>query len=155
MSTEELPDCRTLGRTAAWLAKQVELGLAEVDLTLPQYRILGLLDESPAVSSDLADLLAVRPPTVTAVVDGLVNRQLVERRTDQSDRRRVDHALTPLGRLLLSEADDAVHARLHGIADSLTEPAERDAAFHGLALWRRAFGATVRTRRAARAQVAR
>jgi long-chain acyl-CoA synthetase len=71
---------RTLGRTAAWLAKQVEIGLSSAELSLPQYRVLGLLDESSAVSSDLAERLAVRPPSVTAIVDGLVARGLVERR---------------------------------------------------------------------------
>jgi len=52
---------RTLGRTAAWLGKQVEIGLGTADLSLPQYRVLGLLDERSAVSSDLAERLAVRP----------------------------------------------------------------------------------------------
>ena len=102
----------SLGRTAAWLGKQVEIGLGTVDLSLPQYRVLGLLDEHSAVSSDLAERLAVRPPTVTAVVDGLVARGLVERRTVVTDRRLVDHVLTAEGRRLLAAADNAVHARL-------------------------------------------
>ncbi len=132
-------DTRTLGRTAAWLAKQVELGLASVDLSLPQYRVLGLLDQRSAVSSDLAERLAVRPPTVTAVVDGLVVRGLVERRTVRADRRLVDHALTRGGRRVLGEADAAVQARLEEIAGCLGDPDETRRAFEGLALWRRAF----------------
>jgi len=130
---------RTLGRTAAWLAKQVEIGLGSVDLSLPQYRILGLLDESSAVSSDLAQRLAVRPPTITAVVDGLVIRGLVERRTVEGDRRRVDHVLTEEGHRVLDEADAAIDARLHEIADSLGDPAVTEEAFCGLAGWRRAL----------------
>ena len=130
---------RTLGRTAAWLAKQVELGLATVDLSLPQYRILGMLDGSSAVSSDLAERLAVRPPTVTAVVDGLVNRGLVERRAVENDRRRVDHVLTEQGCRLLDEADAAVNARLYEIAGHLGSEVETDRAFEGLSLWRRAL----------------
>jgi long-chain acyl-CoA synthetase len=130
---------RTLGRTAAWLAKQVELGLATVDLSLSQYRILGMLDGSSAVSSDLAERLAVRPPTVTAVVDGLVTRGLVERRTVENDRRRVDHVLTAQGCRLLDEADSAVNARLCGIAGHLGSEADSDRAFEGLSLWRRAL----------------
>ena len=129
----------TLGRTAAWLAKQVEIGLGSVDLSLPQYRILGLLDESSAVSSDLAQRLAVRPPTITAVVDGLVIRGLVERRTVEGDRRRVDHVLTEEGHRVLDEADAAIDARLHEIADSLGDPAVTEEAFCGLAGWRRAL----------------
>jgi len=38
------------GRTVAWLAKQVEIALTDVDLSLSQYRILGVLVEGSAVS---------------------------------------------------------------------------------------------------------
>jgi long-chain acyl-CoA synthetase len=130
---------RTLGRTAAWLGKQVEIGLSTVDLSAPQYRVLGLLDERSAVSSDLAERLAVRPPTVTAVVDGLVARGLVERRTVVADRRLVDHVLTAEGRRLLARADAAVQQRLEEIAGCLGDPGEVHAAFSGLATWRQAF----------------
>jgi long-chain acyl-CoA synthetase len=136
------PERRTLGRTAAWLAKQIELGLASVDLSLPQYRILGILDSSSAVSSDLAQRLAVRPPTITAVVDGLVTRGLVERRTVESDRRQVDHVLTDHGRRLLDEADAALDQRLCWIAGHLDNPSDTDRAVEGLALWGPAILAT-------------
>jgi long-chain acyl-CoA synthetase len=132
-------DPRTLGRTAAWLAKQVEIGLGTVDLSLPQYRILGMLDESSAVSSDLAERLAVRPPTITAVVDGLVARGLVERRTVATDRRRVDHVLTRDGRRVLDAADRAVHDRLREIAATAGDPEATRRAFDGLVVWREAL----------------
>ena len=45
---------RGAGRTVAWLAKQAELGLATLDLSLAQYRVLGLLSEGSAVSSAVA-----------------------------------------------------------------------------------------------------
>jgi long-chain acyl-CoA synthetase len=134
-------ECRTLGRTAAWLAKQVELGLASADLSLPQYRVLGFLDGSPAVSSDLAERLAVRPPSVTAVVDGLVARGLVERRDVVTDRRQVDHVLTPTGRRALDDADAAVSARLRDIASCLGDEIESERAFGGLLAWRKALRA--------------
>jgi DNA-binding MarR family transcriptional regulator len=143
-------ECRTVGRTAAWLAKQVELGLASVDLSLPQYRVLGLLDGSSAVSSDLAERLAVRPPSVTSVVDGLVTRGLVERRDVVADRRQVDHVLTNAGRRTLDEADAAVTARLRDIAACLDDEMEAELAFNGLLAWRRAFGAYRLARRSAR-----
>ena len=145
-----LEDRRTLGRTAAWLAKQVEIGLGTVDLSLPQYRVLAMLEETSALSSDLAERLAVRPPTVTAVVDGLVTRGLVERRTVEGDRRRVDHVLTDAGREVLARADTAVDARLYEIAGHLDSPADTEQALCGLALWRRALVASRLARRAAR-----
>ncbi len=129
----------TIGRTAAWLAKQVEIGLGSVDLSLPQYRILGLLDEHSAVSSVLAERLAVRPPTITAVVDGLVARGLVERRAVEGDRRRVGHVLTPGGLALLRQADAAIEDRLRVVTDAMDDPAAAEEAFCGLARWRRAL----------------
>jgi long-chain acyl-CoA synthetase len=123
------------------LAKQVELALVSADLSLPQYRILGLLTEGSAVSSALAERLAVRPPSITAVVDGLVTRGLVKRGHAEGDRRRVTHVLTAKGEKLLERANEAVDSRLAGIAGSL-ETAELTArALEGLELWRHAMAA--------------
>jgi len=127
------------GRTAAWLAKQVELGLATVDLTLPQYRILWLLDYGPSVSSALANRLAVSPPSVTSVVDGLVARGLVQRRHDQADRRQVAHVLTPEGRSTLEAAARAVDDRLAEIAPCLPNGRLAERAEASLELWQRAM----------------
>ena len=132
-------DRRRIGRTAAWLAKQVEIGLGSVDLSLPQYRILGLLDEHSEVSSVLAERLAVRPPTVTAVVDGLVARGLVERRPVEGDRRQVGHVLTSEGLAILHQADAAIEARLLVVTDAMEDPVATEEAFRGLASWRRAL----------------
>ena len=136
-----LPGPPAIGRTAAWLAKQVELALVTVDLSLPQYRILGLLTEGSAVSSALAERLAVRPPSITAVVDGLVNRGLVERKHTEDDRRRVAHVLTTKGEKLLATANEAVDSRLAGIAGSLASEELTARALEGLSLWRDAMAA--------------
>src|ERR1700722_9042217 len=132
---------KKVGRTAAWLGKQVEIGLATADLSAPQYRVLGLLDEKSAVSSDLAERLGVPPPSVTAIIDGLVARGLVERRHVVSDRRQVDHVLTDSGRQALDAADAAVAGRLGDLAGCVDAPAESERAFDGLVAWRNAFGA--------------
>jgi long-chain acyl-CoA synthetase len=126
------------GRIAARLARQVEVGLGEADLTLPQYRILTFLGEGTAVASKLADHLAVSRPTVTAVVDGLVARGLVERSHREDDRRRVRHALTPAGRQVLEVADRSVDARLREIAGHL-DADEAEAALRSLESWRQAL----------------
>src|SRR5580698_2968604 len=123
------------GRTAARLARQVELALSEVDLSLPQYRILILLDEGKVAASALADKLAVSRPSVTAVVDGLVTRGLVERHHDPDDRRRVGHDITGGGRQLLKLGDEAVDRRLNEIASMIVTPGPGDA-FKGLDYWR-------------------
>ena len=83
----------------ARLARQVELALATVDLTLPQYRVLGILGGGPEASSVLAEKLAVSRPSVTGVVDGLVVPRPRPRAThDAVDRRRIGIELTGDGR---------------------------------------------------------
>src|SRR5207249_3704552 len=127
-------------RAAARLAKHVEIALDEVELSLPQYRVLALLTAGAEAGSALASKLAVSPPSVTALVDGLVNRGLVERRPDVLDRRRVSHLLTDKGRRALADADTAVDARLVDLASHL-EPRERAKAMAGLHLWHEALDA--------------
>jgi len=109
------------GRTIARLARQVECAVASVDLTLSQYRVLGILDEGREAASALAEKLAVSRPSVTGVVDGLVARHLVHRGPADGDRRRVDIDLTDNGRQLLAAADAAVDARLDRILELLSE----------------------------------
>src|SRR3954454_22327980 len=94
-------------RAVARLAKQVEVALAPLDLSLPQYRVLALLGEGSSASSVLARRLAVSAPTVTSVVDGLVARGLVEREADPEDRRRLTLLLTRDGAKLLAAGDAA------------------------------------------------
>jgi long-chain acyl-CoA synthetase len=106
----------TAPRAAARLAKHLETALATVDLSLPQYRLLGYLAGGEAAASVLAGDLAVTRPSITALVDGLVARSLIQRRADESDRRRVTHMLTDEGREVLGRADDAITARLEDIA---------------------------------------
>jgi DNA-binding MarR family transcriptional regulator len=91
----------------------------------------------------------VSRPNVTAIVDGLVERQLVERLTDPDDRRRVRHALTAAGRAALAAADESVDERLLAIAEQLP-PAKARRAVTGLGLWTDALDAARRARVAAR-----
>ena len=107
------------GRTIARLARQVELAVSSLDLTLSQYRVLGILGDGQEAASALAEKLAVSRPSVTGVVDGLVARGLVCRGPRGSDRRRVDVGLTDEGRHILAAADVAVEARLAEIARHL------------------------------------
>jgi long-chain acyl-CoA synthetase len=138
------------GRVVARLARQVEVAVASVDLTLPQYRVLILLGEGKEAASALAEKLAVSRPSVTGVVDGLVARGLVERDHDPEDRRRVGHDLTDRGRRLLERADAEVEARLSEIAAHRPDGAA--AAFAGLGPWREALDAYRAARRERRAR---
>ena len=126
------------GRVLARLAKHVDLALATVDLTLSQYRLLSFLADGEAASSRLAGLMAISPPSVTSVVDGLVARGLVERRPDPSDRRRQSLVLTASGRAALVEADGAVGERLEGLLAFL-DGSRSEVARDALGDWRDAL----------------
>lgn len=129
------------GRVAAWLSKRVEVALGTVDLTLPQFRVLGILAEGSSAASGLADRLAVRPPSITALIDGLVARGLVDRRQEEDDRRRVALRLTKEGEQILTEADRAVDEYIASLAGYL--PTKEEAmALRSLELWGRAMVAS-------------
>jgi long-chain acyl-CoA synthetase len=121
-STQSAPCAPTHpGHTLARLARQVELSVATVNLTLAQYRVLAILGDGCEAASVLADKLAVSRPSVTGVVDGLVTRGLVRRDHTDDDRRRIDVGLTDAGRVLLADADAAVEQRMERIDQLLGE----------------------------------
>jgi long-chain acyl-CoA synthetase len=126
------------GRVAAWLSKRVEVALNEVDLTLPQFRVLGILAEGSNASSGLAHRLAVRPPSVTALIDGLVARNLVERKHEEGDRRRISLLLTRGGEQILAEANRTLDAYIGSIAATLP-PEDEAVALRSLELWGQAL----------------
>ena len=128
------PAAGNYGRIAAWLSKRVEMALALMDLTLPQYRVMGILAEGSAAASGLADRLAVRPPSITAIIDGLVARGLVDRKQEDTDRRRVAVRLTDEGKRVYEAADRSVDEHLSAIASCL--PSKEEAmALRSLQLW--------------------
>jgi long-chain acyl-CoA synthetase len=127
-----------IGRIAAWLSKVVELSLASVDLSMPQYRVLAILAGGSAAASGLAKSLDVRPPSVTALIDGLVARGLVDRRQEDSDRRRVALRITEEGTRVVAEADIAVNEQLAHIAAYLPSKDEV-MALRALELWGKAL----------------
>jgi long-chain acyl-CoA synthetase len=128
------------GRAAAWLARTMEVAVGTAELTLPQYRTLGILAEGSSAASRLAERLAVRPSSITAVVDGLVARGLVERRPEEGDRRRVSLRLTPQGARTLARADQAADSCLEEIAGHLPDR-DQATALGSLPLWGQAMTA--------------
>jgi long-chain acyl-CoA synthetase len=144
----------SIGRTTARLARQLELALASVDLSLAQYRLLLQLGEGAEASTALARKLAVSAPSVTAVVDGLAQRGAVVRSQSEADRRRVSLALTDAGRVLLEAAETAVRVRLEEIASAPGDPLRAEEALNSLALWGDALEADRAQRIARRATVA-
>jgi long-chain acyl-CoA synthetase len=95
---------------------------AASDLTLPQYRLLVMVAGGDQRASKLAGRLALSKPTVTAAVDGLVERGLLIRSEVPCDRRAVDLSLTDEGRRALAATDAAISERLARVLDRCADP---------------------------------
>jgi DNA-binding MarR family transcriptional regulator len=95
---------------------------AATELTLPQYRLLVMVAGGDQRASTLAGRLALSKPTVTAVVDGLVERGFLIRTEASGDRRAVDLSLTPAGYDTLRATDAAMGARLAWILAHCDDP---------------------------------
>ena len=113
------PAIRTLSR----LARVLERGCADGDLSLPQYRLLAMVASGGQRSTALAERLAVAKPTVTAMVDSLVERGLLCRSDVAGDRRAVRITITVPGRRALRQAEAAIGLRLDGLLDRVTDRA--------------------------------
>ena len=133
-------------RGAALLAKQVERALGDADLTMPQYRLLGLLEKGDATATFAAERLAVSPPSVTAIVDGLVARSLVARGSVEGDKRRVELCITEEGTAALGRADEVIERRLREIAENGPSGEDLEAALHALGWWAEAVRTTLTSR---------
>jgi DNA-binding MarR family transcriptional regulator len=94
-------------------------------LSVPQFRSLGYLSrEAGASLSDVAEHVGLTLPSMSKMIDGLVERRLVCRGISTRDRRRITLALSALGRATLQRARGRTQARVAEMLDALSE-AER------------------------------
>ncbi len=76
----------------------------DLELTMPQFKLLLLIASGKGFRvGDLALKLGVTAPTVTSILDRLVEQGLVRREDDPTDRRLVIARLTGQGRNLLQQ----------------------------------------------------
>ena len=104
--TYSAADLPRAARALSLAARSLERAAAVRDLTLAQFRILALIAAGDERSTLLAERLAVAKPTITAVVDGLVERGFVAREAVVGDRRSIRVGLTPAGVAALRGAED-------------------------------------------------
>ncbi len=95
MADEPSDDLHRAARTIALLARTLER--AAGDLSLPQYRVLALVAAGDERATHLAGRLAITKPSVSAVVDGLVERGYLAREPVADDRRAVRLCVTKAG----------------------------------------------------------
>ena len=95
------------------------------------YGVLAVLaDEGPHAQRDLGEKLRVDRSTMVALVDGLEEMGLVERRRDREDRRRYELTLTEAGGRALSEAEAVVEGVQEAVLGPLDDAGRR--ALHDL-----------------------
>ncbi len=97
---------RVLGQVEAQLSRRIEkLGLVGRGLTVDQWRVLDLLADGRGYAmSQIAEAVVVPGPTLTRLVDKLVDAALAYRLVDDHDRRRV--------RVFISDKGKAFHAEV-------------------------------------------
>lgn len=93
---------------------------ASADLSTEQWRVLTMLaDGSGHPMSEIAAFAMVPPPTLTKIIDRLIERTLVYRRVDTEDRRRVLVFLSTRGAELYRVAGAEVAETERELAEAL------------------------------------
>jgi DNA-binding MarR family transcriptional regulator len=78
--------------------RQLAAKLKPLAITVPQWRILAVLNERPgSTMNELAELTTVDRTTLTRALDRMVSENLVSRRSNAHDGRSVRLYLTPIG----------------------------------------------------------
>lgn len=116
-------------------------------MTMQQFRVLGFLYYAPGSSlGDLAHWRDVSLPTMSKMVQCLVDRGLVIRIPDPENRRAIQITLTPTGEQVYIDVLKALQERIVVLLHDLT-PAEQTAAIETLELLADAFADVGEVRR--------
>lgn len=108
-----------LVRASAALATRSLAGL-HPEVTLPQYRILTMLDSrGPQRVADVAAELSIQAPAASRMCDRLERRHLLRRHSGFTDRREVHLHLTQAGAQLLAEVTNRQRTALTSLAAAL------------------------------------
>jgi DNA-binding MarR family transcriptional regulator len=120
--------------TLARMARLLERACSELEppLTLAQYRLLAMIGGGADRASHLAGQLALAKPTVSATVDTLVERGLVERGAARDDRRVTTLSVTTAGHDVLTASEVAMRARLDDVLARVDDRAAVTAALDAL-----------------------
>ena len=109
---------RSIVRALRVNTRAIEL---KMGISLAQLFVLQQLAERPANSlNELAERTATHQSSVSVVVRRLVERGFVSRSASATDKRRIEIAVTPSGRLLLAGAPTTVANQLVGALHLMT-----------------------------------
>lgn len=95
-------------------------------LTIPQYRLLSMIADSPQErSGELAERVGVSAPTTTRMLAGLERTGIVRRDPLAADRRAITVTLTAKGTRLLERKEAIVSERRRALYESLSASERR------------------------------
>ena len=111
---------------------------SELGITGPQRLVLRIIGRFPGISAgDLAHIVRLHPSTLTGILQRLVTRQLIERRSDPADSRRAQLHLKPsaawftknsrltVEKVVTSTLESSGPSNVRGARRVLTELAQR------------------------------
>ncbi|HKA04963.1 MAG TPA: MarR family transcriptional regulator [Acidimicrobiales bacterium] len=124
------------GRALATGARALERVLG--DMTLAQFRVLSVVASSPERASRIATKADMSRPSLSGLLDGMVNRGWVRRCVVDADRRGVRLEVTADGHVALARAQRAVSEAMTGILVDVPAD-ERAAVLRALVALARAF----------------
>jgi DNA-binding MarR family transcriptional regulator len=107
-------------RLLARLARVCERACLKTGISLPQYRLLMSISGQTQRASELAAHVGVSRPTLTSLVDGLEQSDLLRRVRVPNDRRGIQLEATEEGLKAIARAE-------HGLAERLLQLVDRDA----------------------------
>lgn len=111
----------------------------DYDLTVPQFRTLAYISRNPGASlSAAAEFIGLTLSSMSILVNGLVERGLVDRETSSQDRRRINLTLTETGARNFGNVLNTTEDRLADIVSDLSDE-ERACVVDALELLRPLF----------------
>ena len=95
-------------------------------LSVPQFRTLAFVQHHTHASlSEVAEHIGLTLPTMSKLIDTLVERELILRHVHSLDRRRMSLALTPGGSAMLARAQAKAENALSAQLSTLTDHEQR------------------------------
>ncbi|HSS10077.1 MAG TPA: MarR family winged helix-turn-helix transcriptional regulator [Acidimicrobiales bacterium] len=115
-----LVDAVMLASRALIAVSARSLSAAPIPVTLPQYRVLVVLaSRGPQRPSALADELGTAPSSMTRMCDRLGQKKLIERRTNEEDRREVETLIAPAGQAVVDSVTKRRRREIRRILSSI------------------------------------
>ena len=114
----------TIPRYLRALRRTIEQAEGPNRLTIAQVRCLQAIVASPGgetLTSRLARQISVSAPSISSMIDGLVERALVERAPNQENRRQVRLLITDEGRTLLARYEALISDHLRSLLQPLNQ----------------------------------